>query len=104
MTFYNNTLNTRTNNGTVDLGTKSGKGREEAMVFFHSVIASIGIVANTIVIVVFLNHKQFKCKVQNKFIINQVIVFNVLNYKISVLFKQSLTIIFCSHCNLYRLS
>ena len=38
----------------------------------HSVIASVGIVTNLTVVVVFLNHKKLKHKIPNICIINQV--------------------------------
>ena len=38
----------------------------------HSTIASVGIVTNLTVIVVFLNHRKFRRKVPNICIINQV--------------------------------
>ena len=39
---------------------------------FHSVIASVGIIGNFTVIVVFLNHQKYRRKIPNIFIINQV--------------------------------
>ena len=39
---------------------------------FHSVIASVGIIGNFTVIVVFLNHQKFRRKIPNIFILNQV--------------------------------
>ena len=38
----------------------------------QNVIASVGLIANLNVVVVFLNHKEFKKKIPNIFIINQV--------------------------------
>ena len=43
----------------------------------QSTIASVGIVANLNVIVVFLNHKKLRRKIPNIFIINQVSVLKV---------------------------
>ena len=43
----------------------------------QSTIASVGIVANLNVIVVFLNHKKLRRKIPNIFIINQVSVLEV---------------------------
>ena len=40
----------------------------------QTVTASVGIVANLTVIVVFLNHKKLRRKIPNIFIINQVMV------------------------------
>ena len=42
------------------------------MMVIHSTIASLGIITNFTVIVVFLNHKIFRKKTPNMFIINQV--------------------------------
>ena len=39
---------------------------------FHSFIASVGIIGNFNVIVVFLNHKKYRRKIPNIFILNQV--------------------------------
>ena len=38
----------------------------------HSIIASVGIVANLTVVVVFLQHRKFRKKIPNIFIIHQV--------------------------------
>ena len=46
--------------------------REEYIRIIQSLVASIGIVANLTVIVVFLNHKKLRKKIPNIFIINQV--------------------------------
>ena len=35
-------------------------------------IAPVGIIGNLTVIVVFLNHKKLRCKIPNRFIVNQV--------------------------------
>ena len=35
-------------------------------------ISSVGIIANFTVVFAFLNHKQLRCKIPNRFIINQV--------------------------------
>ena len=42
------------------------------MMIIHSIIASIGIIGNLIVIVVLVNHRKFRKKIPNIFIINQV--------------------------------
>ena len=42
------------------------------MMIIHSLIASVGIVGNLTVMVAFLNHKRFRNKIPNIFIINQV--------------------------------
>ena len=46
--------------------------REESIRFIQSSVASVGIIANLTVIVVFLNHKKLRRKIPNIFIINQV--------------------------------
>ena len=46
--------------------------RISTMGIVHSVIASVGIVTNLTVIVVFLNHRELRRKVPNICIINQV--------------------------------
>ena len=44
----------------------------DVMMILTSVIASVGIVSNLNVVVVFLKHKKLRCKIPNIFIINQV--------------------------------
>ena len=46
--------------------------REDSIRIIQSTTASVGIVANLTVIVVFLNHKKLRRKIPNIFIINQV--------------------------------
>ena len=46
--------------------------RSQSILIIQSTIASVGIVANLTVIVVFLNHKKLRRKIPNIFIINQV--------------------------------
>ena len=50
----------------------NGNTRAQSILLIRSTTASIGIVANLTVIVVFLNHKKLKRKIPNIFIINQV--------------------------------
>ena len=45
---------------------------DDVMMILHSTTASVGIVANLTVVVAFLNHKKFRRKIPNMFIINQV--------------------------------
>ena len=45
---------------------------EDIVMIVSTVIASVGIVANFTVIIVFLNDKKLRCKIQNIFIIHQV--------------------------------
>ena len=47
-------------------------------------VASVGTVANSTVIVAFLNHKQLRVKIPNRFIVNQVseLNFSFLSYLI----------------------
>ena len=42
------------------------------MQILQSVIASVGIIANLSVIIVFLKHKKLRLKIPNRFIVNQV--------------------------------
>ena len=58
------TLNSTTNN--------NENSRAQTILIIQSTTASIGIVANLTVIVVFLNHKKLRKKIPNIFIINQV--------------------------------
>ena len=45
---------------------------QQVVIIIQAVIASVGILSNFTVIVAFLNHKKFRQKIPNKFIINQV--------------------------------
>ena len=42
------------------------------MMVIHTIIASVGILGNFTVILAFLNHKKFRKKIPNIFILNQV--------------------------------
>ena len=46
--------------------------REDSIRIIQSTTASVGIIANLTVVVVFLNHKNLRRKIPNIFIINQV--------------------------------
>ena len=50
----------------------NGNSRSPIILLIQSTTASIGIVSNLTVIVVFLNHKKFRRKIPNILIINQV--------------------------------
>ena len=51
---------------------KGGNNKAQSILIAQSAIASVGIMANLTVIVVFLNHKKLRRKIPNIFIINQV--------------------------------
>ena len=44
----------------------------DVMMLLQCIIASVGIVANLTVVIVFLNHQQLRRKIPNRFIISQV--------------------------------
>ena len=44
----------------------------DVMMLLQCIIASVGIIANLTVVTVFLNHKELRRKIPNRFIINQV--------------------------------
>ena len=52
--------------------TSNGNTKAQSILIIQSTIASVGIIANFTVIVVFLNHKKLRRKIPNIFIINQV--------------------------------
>ena len=60
------TINSTSNN------LKTGNSRTQSIRLIQTSIASVGIVANLTIIVVFLNHKKLRRKIPNIFIINQV--------------------------------
>ena len=47
----------------------------DVMTLLQCIIASVGIVTNLTVVIVFLNHKELRRKIPNRFIINQVSIF-----------------------------
>ena len=47
----------------------------DVMMLLQCIIASVGTIANLTVVVVFLNHKELRRKIPNRFIINQVSIF-----------------------------
>ena len=51
----------------------------DVMMLLQCIIASVGIIANLTVVIVFLNHKQLRRKIPNRFIINQVSTFVYFN-------------------------
>ena len=59
-------------NNFIDVYNNYGAAKEQSIRIIQSTIASLGIVTNLTVIVVFLNHKKLRLKVPNIFIINQV--------------------------------
>ena len=77
-----NTTSTTTSSTSADIS---------IMTIVHSIIGSVGIVANLTVILVFLNHKKFRQKIPNIFIIHQVgkflILYNLHNTMI-ILYKN----------------
>ena len=69
--FENNTFTT----GEISITYNSNEHadpRAKSILIIQSTIASVGIVGNLNVIVVFLNHKKFRRKIPNIFIVNQV--------------------------------
>ena len=66
-----NTLFVGSVNSTTNIS-YDGNTRAQSILLIQSTTASIGIVANLTVIVVFLNHKKLRRKIPNIFIINQV--------------------------------
>ena len=67
----------------------------DIMMVIHSLIGSVGILANLIVIVVLVNHVKFRQKIPNIFIIHQVrvIMLNVL--KLRIVLKMKRKIVWC---------
>ena len=59
------------NNVTSPIGTESSEN-VDIMMIFSIAIASVGIISNLVVVVVFLNHQKLRRKIPNMFIINQV--------------------------------
>ena len=68
--FLKNT--TITNETFISNNSGTGNAREDSIRIIQSSVASVGIIANLTVIVVFLNHRKLRRKIPNIFIINQV--------------------------------
>ena len=75
-TEENNTTYTSNNVADVD-------SRALSILVITSTIASVGIVSNLTVIVVFLNHKKLRKKFPNIFIINQVRIISIFVKELS---------------------
>ena len=94
---YNNTLNYKLSESEQDcFQTQNNSlniGDDTTILRFIStkqnVIASVGLIANLNVVVVFLNHKEFRKKIPNIFIINQVSK-NVSGIKVYARFRTKL--------------
>ena len=66
------TTSTHLNVSTIEYKSAETTDKISTLGIVHSVIASVGIVTNLTVIVVFLNHRKLRRKVPNICIINQV--------------------------------
>ena len=69
-----------------------------AIRIIQSTVASVGIIANLTVNVVFLNHKKMRRKIPNIFIINQVrvvIMYTYIQEKAIYIYLMAMTEIFC---------
>ena len=72
-TVRKNEINTSVTEENNDLSTQNEEF--DVMMLLQCIIASVGIIANLTVITVFVNHKELRRKIPNKFIINQVSAF-----------------------------
>ena len=59
-------------NVTLDKEISSTETRTDVMMILSSTIASLGIISNLTVVIVFLRNKKLRIKIPNMFIINQV--------------------------------
>ena len=59
-------------NVTLDTQTSSKESKMDVMMILSSTIASLGIISNLTVVVIFLRSKKLRIKIPNIFIINQV--------------------------------
>ena len=57
---------------TTSFASSNDNAREETIRIIQSTVASVGIISNLTVIVVFVNHKKLRRKIPNIFIMNQV--------------------------------
>ena len=62
----------RRENVTLDTQISSKESKMDVMMILSSTIASLGIISNLTVVVVFLRNKKLRIKIPNIFIINQV--------------------------------
>ena len=79
--MYENT----TQNVTAEVSDVSGGF--SLMRILQLLITSVGIIANCTLVFAFLNHKQLRCKIPNRFIINQ--VSHTFNFSHSFIFTET---------------
>ena len=65
-----------TENSTIKFSEVNGD-QFNIMKILQLLIVSVGIIGNLTVIVVFMNHKKLRCKISNRFIVNQASYFYV---------------------------
>ena len=68
-------------NTSIDVKNNNGTTKEQSILIIQGSIASLGIVTNLTVIVVFFNHKKLRLKIPNIFIINQVRMKNISRFR-----------------------
>lgn len=91
MSHHNFTMTQSTTNETLMVA--SDPGSVEVMEIPHTLVASVEIISNYIVVVAFLNHKKLKAKIPNRFIVNQV------SPRRSILLKQLSVTFGKKYCN-----
>ena len=70
--FLNSTISLNCNEQRNSSEPNPEDATQQVIIIIHSAIASLGIVANMMVIIAFLNHRKFRRKIPNIFIVNQV--------------------------------
>ena len=71
-------------NVTLDTQTSSKETNVDVMMILSSTTASLGIISNLTVVIVFLRNKKLRIKIPNIFIINQ--VGKLMSFKIIIFF------------------
>ena len=86
-------------NTTRIVDSEQNKDFTQLLIFIaQTIISSVGIIANGTVAIVFLNHKKFRQKIPNMFIINQVDLFLYPS------FKKTQQEVLCAYSHLCQLN
>ena len=80
ITYTDDVIVNVTPNLTINNDIQEVSGTIFTMMVVHSIIASVGMSGNLTVILVFLNHRKFRKKIPNIFIIHQVSIYFICSF------------------------
>ena len=92
-----NTISILSNENSTSFSLRETSDKVNVMMILQSLIASVGIIANLTVVVVFMNDRKLRVKIPNMCIINQVSITDLLS--ICVLFNFIPCFILVRSCN-----